>query len=123
VQTADSTQFVGVRSNGGNLFGVFKSNGGIEATVDLGVTAEGTTWRSVGFEVQGTTSAPTIQFFLLNQSASEREVWDRTDIGAPLSGITITAGLIPVALGILTTSATAKTAQIDYWAWGGRIAR
>ena len=123
VQTADATQFLGVRANGGNLFGVVKSNGGIEATVDLGVTAEGTTWRTVGFEVLGTTADPAFQFFRLDANGSEREVWDRTDIGQPLTGITISASLGPVALGILTTSATAKTAQIDYWAWGGRIAR
>lgn len=123
VQTADATQFVGVRANGGNLFGVVKSGAGTEATVDLGFTAEGTTWRTVGFEVGGTTADPTFQFFTLNTDASEREVWDRQDVGDPLTGITISASLTPIALGILTTSATAKTAQIDYWAWGGRIAR
>ncbi len=123
VGSADATQFVGVRATGGNLFGVVKSGAGVEATVDLGVTAEGTTWRTVGCEVLGTTADVAFQFFMLNQLASEAEVWDRTDIGDPLTGITISASLGPVALGILTTSATAKTAQIDYWAWGGRIAR
>jgi hypothetical protein len=54
---------------------------------------------------------------------SEREVWDRVDAGPTLTGVTVTAGLMPVAVGILTTSTTAKTVQIDYWAFGGRIAR
>ena len=123
VQAADATQFVGVRASGGNLFGVWKSGAGVEATVDLGVTAEGATWRTVGFEVGGTTADPTIQFFRMVPDGSEREVWDRVDVGALLTGITVTAGLGPVALGILTTSTTAKTVQIDYWAFGGRIAR
>ena len=123
VQAADATQFVGVRSNGGNLFGVWKSGAGIEATIDLGINAEGTTWRTVGFEVLGTTADLAIQFFRLDPDGSEREVWDRVDVGDPLTGISVSVGLMPVALGILTTSATAKTAQIDYWAFGGRIAR
>ena len=111
------------RAVGANLFGVVKSGAATEATIDLGMTVEGATWQAVGFEVLGTESVPLFQFFRLNVGATQRGILEREDIGAPVGGITILAGLMPVALGILTTSVTAKTAQIDYWAWGGRVAR
>ena len=123
VATADATAFVGVRAVGANLFGVVKSGAATEATIDLGMTVEGATWQAVGFEVLGTSAVPLFQFFRFNVGATERGIHEREDIGAPVGGITILAGLMPVALGILTTSVTAKTAQIDYWAWGGRVAR
>lgn len=119
----DLAQFVGVRATGGNLFGVYKSGAGVESTVDFGFSIEGTTWHQVGFEVIGDTSAPQVQFFQLSPSASDPEVWDRQDVGTPRAGITISTGLFPIALGILTTDAVQKTAEIDYWAWGGRTAR
>lgn len=125
IRTADATSFVGVRSVGGNLFGVVKSGAGAgnESTIDLGFNVEGTTWHTVGFEVKGTTAAPEFQFFTLNSNGSEAEVWDRIDVGAAITTNAPAVGLTPVAIGLVTTSTTAKTVQIDHWSWGGRIAR
>lgn len=122
VRVIDTTEFVGIRSTGGNLFGVLKSGAGVESTVDFGFQIEGTTWHQVGFEVLHTTP-PQVQFFKLSPNATDAEVWDRQDVGPPRAGITISTGLFPIALGILTTDAIQKTAEIDYWAWGGRTAR
>jgi hypothetical protein len=122
VSAVDATSsFLGVLSVGDNLFGTAKS-GAATSTVDLGVSAEGT-WRCVGFEVGGTTAAPEVQFFRLDPLASNRAKWDRLDVGAPITTNLPAVPTYPIAMGILTTSAAAKIAQIDWWSLGGRAAR
>jgi hypothetical protein len=116
-----ASSFLGVRSVGDNLFGVAKTPAGT-TTVDLGVSAEGT-WRCVGFEIQGTQAAPEVQFFRVDPLASNRAKWDRLDVGAPVTTNLPAVPTYPIALGLFTTSAAAKIAQIDWWALGGRAAR
>lgn len=125
VSAAAAVRFVGVRVDGsGNLFGVVKNGAApAETTVDLGVSPSGGNWITAGFEVGGTTAAPTIQFFVLDRLGSNRQVWDRTDVGSPISTNIPVGAALPVAIGLITTDAVAKTAQIDHWGFGGRIAR
>jgi hypothetical protein len=121
--TADATQFVGIRSVGGNLFGVVKNGAASETTVDLGYDCESSTWRAVGFEVGGTTAAPSVQFFILDEHASVREVFDRENVGSAITATMPSTTLLPVAIGLVTSNANDKAAQIDFWSWGGRTAR
>lgn len=125
VRSVDATRFAGVRVDGsGNLFGVVKNGAApLETTIDLGVSPFGSNWVTAGFEVGGTTAAPTIQFFLLDRLGNNRQVWDRTDVGPPISTNLPAGSSLPVALGLITQDAVAKTAQIDHWGFGGRIAR
>jgi hypothetical protein len=117
VRTSDAVNFVGLRSTGGNLFGVVKdgSGSGNESTVDLGVDCEGT-WRKAGFEY----TEDGIQFFTL---ASDRYVCERTNVGAPVSTNIPSTGLGLQLLGVVATAASARAADIDWWDLGGRIAR
>lgn len=118
VQAADTTDFIGVRSNGGNLFGVVKQAASpSETTVDLGVECEGV-WRIVGFEV---TATDTVQFFTLD--CSQRIGIFRTNVGNPVTTNFPNTTLSPIALGVVTTAAAAVAADIDFWSWGGRTAR
>lgn len=118
VANANTTDFVGVRSIGGNLFGVVKQGSGAsETTVDLGVDCEAS-WRVVGFEV---TATDTVQFFILD--CSERGRVFRTDVGAAITTTFPNTTLTPIALGLVTTTAASAVAQIDFWSLGGRIAR
>lgn len=126
VRVADATRFCGVRVEGsGNLFGVSKNGATAanETTIDLGVTAQGSNWVTVGFEVGGTVAAPSIQFFVLDRLGANRQVWDRTDVGAPITTTLSSGPALPVAFGLVTQDAVAKIAQIDHWGIGGRIAR
>ena len=123
VASADATDFIGVRAVGGNLFGVVKDGAASETTVDLGVSAESSTWCAVGFEVGGTTAAPSVQFFVLDQLGSDRALYDRTDVGSPITTTLPNGTLHPTALGCVTTAASAVEAEIDTWGWGGRLAR
>ena len=123
VTSADSnSSFLGARSVGGNIFGVAKS-AATETTVDLGVSWEGSAWRIVGFEVGGTFASPSVQFFRIDPLATNRDKWDRQDIGAPITTNLPAVPTTPLGLGIVTTSAVAKIVQIDWWALGGRAAR
>lgn len=123
VAAADATQFIGVRSIGGNLFGVVKNGAASETTQDLGVACEASAWRAVGFEVGGTTAAPSAQFFILDLVSTNRETWDRTNVGSAITATMPSTTLMPVAIGLVMTSAVATTAQIDYVDRGGRCAR
>ena len=124
VRTADSTAFVGVRVSGtGNLFGVTKTGTGVETAVDLGVSPAASAWCTVGFEVGGSVAAPTIQFFVVDRLGTNRQVWDRTNIGALILSTLPGVAMLPIALGLVTQDAVAKTAQIDHWGFGGRISR
>jgi hypothetical protein len=123
VSAAEPTShFLGVRSVGANIFGVTKA-GATETTVDLGATWEGSAWRVVGFEVGGTTAAPEIQFFRLDPLGTSASKFDRQDIGSPITTNLPALPTIPIAMGLFTTSTTAKIGQIDWWALGGRAAR
>lgn len=123
VETTIASQFVGVRSTGGNMFGVVKNGANSETVVDLGVSVEGSVWRILGLEIGGTTAAPTIQFFRLDPLASNREKYDRLDVGPAITTTLPTVPLTPIAAGLVTTSNFAKTMQIDFWSLGGRAAR
>lgn len=123
VSAAEPTShFLGVRAVGANIFGVAKA-GATETTIDFGVSWEGSAWRVVGFEVGGTIAAPEVQFFRLDPLASNRDKFDRLDVGAPVTTNLPALPTIPIAIGLYTTSATAKIAQVDWWALGGRVAR
>jgi hypothetical protein len=118
VAAADTTDFIGVRSIGGNLFGVVKQAASpSETTVDLGVDCEAA-WRVVGFEM---TAADTAQFFILD--CSQRGFTFRTDVGSAVTTFFPNTTLRPVALGVVTTSVAAVAADIDFWSLGGRVAR
>lgn len=118
VAAADTTDFIGVRSIGGNLFGVVKQGASpSETTVDLGIDCEAA-WRVVGFEM---TATDTAQFFTLD--CSQRGRVFRTDAGAAVTTNFPNTTMTPVALGLVTTTNAAAVAQIDFWSLGGRIAR
>ena len=97
VRTATAGQFIGVRQDravGSNLYGVVKSAAATETAIDLGVTCEGSVWRAVGFDVEGTAAAPSIQFYLYD--LTDRLAWMRQPIGSaitanrPLSACSVT---------------------------------
>lgn len=115
---ATACDFLGVRAVGGNVFGVAR-NGTTETTVDLGLDIEGTTWRTVGFEVTGTTAAPIVQFFQLENTGAN---WVRTNIGTSITTNMPDVGTRPV-IGLVTTAAASVTMQMDWWALGGRCPR
>lgn len=123
VANADATQFIGLRSVGGNVFGVVKDGAASETTQDLGSDCEGGAWRVFGFEVGGTTASPSVQFFQLDATSTAREVWDRTNVGSAITATMPATTLFPVAIGLVATSGSAVAGQIDYWCWGGRNAR
>lgn len=124
VATADATQFVGIRAEGANVFGVVKNGAGAaaESTVDLGSNCEAA-WRVFGFEVSGDTTTPSVQFFQIDALDSLRDAWDRTDIGDPVTTDMPSTTLFSCLLGLVTTSAASVAAQIDWWDLGGRCAR
>lgn len=121
VSVTAATQFVGVRAVGANLFGVAKDGASSESTVDLGVNCEGSNWRVVGFDVGGTPASPTLQFYVYTPTTVGS--WERQPIGSPLTTKMPGTTLFPIALGLITTSAVAKTAQVDLWNLGGRVPR
>lgn len=123
VDTTDGTHFVGVRSSGGNLFGVVKNGVSSETTVDLGFDCEGSTWRTVGFRVGGTSAAPAIQFLQWDAQASDRGVYDVKEIGSPVTTTMPSTALFSCALGLFTSTGSSRVAEIDWWAQGGRVAR
>ena len=122
VQAADATQFIGIRSDGANLYGVVKNGAASETTVDLGYDCEAV-WRTFGFEVAGDTTAPEVQFFQLDELGTSRFAWDRTDIGDPITATMPSTSLFSCAIGLVTTTASARTAQIDHWCLAGRTER
>lgn len=118
---ADASGFIGVCGDaagaGVNWRGIVRS-GGSETAVDLGV-AMGSTWRVLGFEV---TTDDEVQFFTLTMS--DRLLFSRTDVGDPVSTNIPTGGQLTVAaLGVQTQTTSAATAESDWYALGGRIAR
>lgn len=123
VANADAVDFVGVRSIGGNLFGVVKNGAASETTVDLGIDCESSTWRIVGFTVGGDTTTPSVQFFIANEHDSIRDIFDVTNVGDPITATVPNTTLCPIALGFVTTNTSDKVAEIDFWVRGGRTAR
>lgn len=117
-----NSSFLGVRAVGANIFGVAKA-GATETVVDFGVSWEGSAWRVVGFEVGGTTAAPSVQFFQLDPLATSRSKYDRLDVGDPVTTNIPLVPMIPIGIGLYTTSTTAKIGQLDWWCLGGRVAR
>ena len=124
VRTADAVAFVGVRVDravDGNLYGVVKSAAGAgnETTIDLGVSPEAA-WQIVGFEVEGTVAAPSVQFY--RWSLTSRTV-KRVAIGAAIATTMPALPLYSCAIGLVTTGAPSREADIDFWSLGGRTAR
>lgn len=119
--TANATEFVGVRRVGsGNWFGVCKDGAASETTVDLGVDAS--VWRSLGFQVVDVGSGVKgIQFLLLDFSS--RLMVGVTPVGAVITTTLPTALMYAMALGHVTTAASSRIAEIDFWGLGGRTAR
>lgn len=122
--------FVGIRSVGGNLFGVVKNaagGAGNESTVDFGFTCAGAVFRTCGFEVSGTLAARTIQFFYVGTLGASTDdtqsTWGRVDVGAPLSANWPAAAAMFPTFGMTTSELVAKTAQWDFWGVGGRSSR
>lgn len=124
VRTADATQFVGVRQDravGANLYGVVKDGAASETVVDFGVSCEASAWLVPGFEVDGDTTTPTVQFVLYHPS--NRGSWEREPVGSPISATMPTTNLFSVALGLVARAASARVAEVDFWDLGGRCAR
>jgi hypothetical protein len=116
VDSSTSNDFVGVRGvAGANWSGVCK-NGTSETAVDLGVACD-STWRALGFRREN----DGVQFFVL--TLSDVGTWDLDDVGDPVTTNHPNTALRSIALGTYTTNATGKTAEIDFWALGGRTAR
>ncbi len=123
---ATNIMFVGLRSVGGNLFGVVKDGAaaGNESTVDFGFDIEGANFGSsvsAGFEVTGSVGSESIQFF--RYDCSDRMNRGRTNVGSAITTNVPTGNLFSTALGIITDENVAKTVLIDYWELSGRTAR
>lgn len=116
VATGDSTDFIGLRSTGGNVYGVVKRAASSETVIDLSADAE-SDWLIAGFEMIGSSA----QFFTL--TCDEVAIVDRTDHGDVIGSNMPNAALRPIALGLVTTTTAARAADIDWWALGGRTAR
>lgn len=126
VREGDATQFVGVRTDravGGNLYGVVKDGAAAanENVVDLGVSAESSTWRAVGFDVGGTVAAPSVQFYVY--SLISRGTFSRTAVGSPITTNIPSTNLFSCALGVVSRAVAAKAVDVDFWTLGGRVAR
>lgn len=125
VAVANATQFLGIRSIGGNLFGVVKRGAGAgnESTINFGLDAEGQ-YREVGLEIVGTPAAPAAQFFVLNEVSAARGIWSRRNANSiRIATNWPTVPLSAIALGFVTTMAATRAPSIDYWSLGGRTAR
>jgi len=125
VRVTDTTQFIGVRALNGNVFGVVKDGSGAanESTVDLGSDYVGV-YRTFGFRVEGTTASPSIQFFEINQLASDRAIYDRVDIGAPITTNLPNTTLCLIGMGLTGVSQVGQAEGfLDWWSIGGRVAR
>lgn len=125
-QSTDATQFIGVRVDravGGNIYGVVKDGAGAanENAVDLGLSPESSNWVAVGFDVEGTTAAPSVQFYVY--SLSRRDVWAREAVGSPITTHIPATTLYSVGLGIITRAGSSRAADVDWWNLGGRVAR
>lgn len=114
---ADAVNFIGIRSLGGNLFGVVKDGAaaGNESTVDLGFECEGT-WRTAGWEY----TEDGIQFFYLQ---TDEYVLERVDVGDPVATNIPTGNLGLGAIMMRALTNGVRVGEIDWWGLGGRIAR
>lgn len=126
VRTADATELIGIRTDrtvDGNLYGVVKDGAGAgnENTVDLGVTAEGSNWEAVGFDVEGDTTTPSIQFYVYDLTS--RGAWMRQPIGAAITTNIPAGPLFSCALGVVSRAVAAKAVDVDFWNLGGRLPR
>lgn len=126
IRTADATEFIGIRTDravDGNLYGVVKDGAaaGNENTVDLGVSAEGSAWRTVGFDVEGTTAAPSIQFYVYDLTS--RGAWMRQPVGSAITTNIPAGPLFSCALGVVSRAVAAKAVDVDFWNLGGRLPR
>lgn len=126
VRTADATQLIGIRTDravDGNIYGIVKDGAaaGNENTVDLGVTAEASNWEAVGFDVEGDTTTPSIQFYVYDLTS--RGAWMRQPIGDPITTNIPAGPLFSCALGVVSRAVAAKAVDIDFWNLGGRAPR
>lgn len=126
IRTADATEMIGIRGDravDGNLWGVVKDGAGAgnESTVDLGVSCEGSTWQAVGFDVEGDTTTPSIQFYLYDLTS--RLAWMRKPVGDPITTNIPAGPLFSCALHVVARANSAKTVDLDWWNLGGRSAR
>jgi hypothetical protein len=122
--TASATNAVGIRviaaGAAANWYGVVKDGAGAgnESTVDLGYAADNT-WRFLGFRV----TATGIQFCEWDAADIYRRGLIREDIGSEVTTNIPTGSLYKVALGVLTTTAATRYAEVDWWGIGGPVAR
>jgi hypothetical protein len=121
---AGSVNCVGIRAiasgSAVNWYGVVKdgSTASNESTVDLGYEAN-STWRSLGFYVTSTG----IQFCEWDASDLRKRGLVRTDIGDEVTTNIPTGALYKIALGINAATAAQRVAEVDWWAFGGPVAR
>lgn len=111
-----ATDGIYIYSTGGNLTGRVY-DGTTSTTVDFGFTAEAG-FVVVGFEVR---PGPKVQFFYLE--LDDRMAWVRRNVGDPISTGLPNEALYAIALGLATNTTAARTAQVDWWGLGGRVAR
>lgn len=116
--TANNVQFIGFRAVAGALEGVCKagSGAGNETVVSLGVDLSA--WRVPVFERLADGS---VQFGLLD--ISNPAALGYTPVGNPVSTNLPSGSFYLAALGFTTTTASARTAQIDFVNHGGRVGR
>ena len=125
VRVSDSTEFIGVRylATVGSWQGVCKngSSATSESTVTIGAHVAGT-FQTLGFEAVDTDGAGTLGIQFYTFDAADRHKLSRTAVGSPITtNIPLTTGAL--ALGCVTTAASARVARQDFWTLGGRIAR
>ena len=122
-ETANNVQFIGFRSVAGTLVGLCKTGagGGSETTVPMGIGLS--EWRNLGWSVVDTDGAGTLGVQFWRADTSDRRALRITRVGSPVTTTLPSGAMYLAALGLVTTTASARTAQIDFVSHCGRTAR
>lgn len=118
IQSATNVEFLGIRSTGGNLFGVCKTGAATEDTQDLGVSCE-SAFVTCGFEMTDATHA---QFFIF-ETPNLAGMWSRTNVGTPMDVSAPAATTGSPCFGLITSTNLAKAGKFDFFSIHGRIDR